>query len=89
MSRLFLLLENQFGEEAINVTAVDESTGEDVTEANGSGSTALALHISVPPHTARVDLADMTVDCKSMALKTRVLAVMEKAFETIAGLGGD
>jgi cleavage and polyadenylation specificity factor subunit 3 len=41
----------------------------------------------VPPHTARVWLRDLSVECKNPALRSRVQAVVEKACETVAGIG--
>jgi Pre-mRNA 3'-end-processing endonuclease polyadenylation factor C-term len=93
LSRLLLLLENQFGDAIVPINITDENGGTDTSGIpNGSGNgvetTQPGLEISVPPHTARVRLMDLHVECKNPALRSRVQAVVEKACETVAGIAG-
>jgi cleavage and polyadenylation specificity factor subunit 3 len=90
LARLFLLLENQFGDEAITPFALDDLNMKALSldgEKKLDTSIEPGLDISVPPHTARVWLRDLTVESKSAALRQRVQAVLEKAVETVASFG--
>ena len=82
LSRLLMLLEDQFGDSAIT-PIVEGMNG----YATPSGEFAPGLKISVPPMEATVWLKDLTVDCKSAALRNRVQAVVERAVETVSDLG--
>jgi cleavage and polyadenylation specificity factor subunit 3 len=103
ISRLLMLLENHFGTAVNPITGpadVDADTDMD-TPANDrpalggwKKSTDVptftpGVEISVPPHTARVWLKDLSVECKNQVLKSRVTALVERASETVAGIGGD
>jgi cleavage and polyadenylation specificity factor subunit 3 len=83
LSRLLWLLEDQFGEliEPITRSGKDNNGGGAEPDAFAPG-----LEITVAPHTARVWLADLSIECANPALKSRVLAVVEKASETVAGM---
>jgi hypothetical protein len=92
LSRLLLLLENQFS----SVTPLPNLNA----ATNGSPESASrdiipsltlddpVLEISVPPHIAHVHLRDLRVESASNALRTRVAAVVEKACETVVGIAG-
>jgi cleavage and polyadenylation specificity factor subunit 3 len=79
LARLLLLLENQFGDSITPVMGEDGKLDK--------GGFAPGLEISVPPFTAKVWLRDLSIECKNPPLKARVQAVVEKAAETIAGMG--
>jgi hypothetical protein len=88
-------LENQFGDDAITPIVADpadaegetqKTTWDGLTKQSNAGF-APGLDISVAPFSARVWLRDLSVECKNAALRMRVQAVVEKASETVAGMG--
>jgi hypothetical protein len=66
-----------YGDKTDEMTDVDRATLEP------------GLDITVGTHKARVWLNDLSVECKSEVLRQRVIAVMEKAVETVASLGAE
>lgn len=63
-------------------------SGEPAAKGSDKASSDFApgLEISVAPHTARIWLKDLSIECPNPALKSRILAVVEKASETVAGM---
>jgi hypothetical protein len=75
-----LILENQFGD-AIKVIDPEENGAQNGTEF------APGLEITMPPHTAKIWLRDLSVECKNGALKAHIQAAIDRACETVANIG--
>jgi hypothetical protein len=75
-----LLLENQYGD-AIKPISLDENGLQNDSEF------APGLEISVPPHTARIWLRNLSIECKNATLKAHVQAVVDRACEIVANIG--
>ena len=94
LSRLLLLLENQFSSVTPlpNLNAATngspESASRDIILSPSFTLDDPVLEISVPPHVAHVHLRDLRVESASNALRTIVAAVVEKACETVVGIAG-
>lgn len=96
LSRLFLFLEAQFGEEAITPIAqpklpspspssVDEiAQAKELARLHALGLPVPGLEIRVEKHVAKLWLEGLEVECANRTFADRVRAVVERALETVA-----
>ena len=94
LSRLFMFLEAQFGEDAITPlplprgdTGEDEvATAKELQRLHGLGIPVPGVEVRVDKLVARVWLEGLEVECASNGLEGRVRAVVERGVETVGGL---